>query len=59
LRVHLDNDVGVVALLGDHLAELVGGDAAHVVVHGGAHGDGLFRHVHARKDRGLRCRVQG
>mmetsp|Transcript_3468 Transcript_3468/g.4859 ORF Transcript_3468/g.4859 Transcript_3468/m.4859 type:complete len:531 (-) Transcript_3468:80-1672(-) len=33
-----------------HLAEVVGGDAAHVVVHGGQHGDGLARHVHPRED---------
>jgi hypothetical protein len=33
-------------LLGDDLAELVGGDAAHVVVHRGAHRDRRLGHIH-------------
>mmetsp|Transcript_27816 Transcript_27816/g.68381 ORF Transcript_27816/g.68381 Transcript_27816/m.68381 type:complete len:665 (+) Transcript_27816:128-2122(+) len=37
---------------GHHLALVVGGDAAHVVVHGGDHGDGLLGHVHAGEDGG-------
>mmetsp|Transcript_28961 Transcript_28961/g.64766 ORF Transcript_28961/g.64766 Transcript_28961/m.64766 type:complete len:331 (-) Transcript_28961:957-1949(-) len=39
-----------VALLLHHLAEMVGGYPAHVVVHGGQHGDGLLGHVHAGED---------
>lgn len=36
----------------DHLAEVVGGDAAHVVVHCGQDGNGLLGDVHASEDRG-------
>lgn len=36
----------------DHLPLVVGGDAAHVVVHGGKHRDGFLGDVHARKDHG-------
>ena len=36
----------------DHLPLVVGGDATHVVVHGGKHGDGLLGDVHAREDHG-------
>jgi hypothetical protein len=34
------------------LAEVVGGDAAHIVVHRRQDGDGLFGHVHAGEDGG-------
>mmetsp|Transcript_36508 Transcript_36508/g.92269 ORF Transcript_36508/g.92269 Transcript_36508/m.92269 type:complete len:522 (-) Transcript_36508:522-2087(-) len=47
-----DHGVGVAGRRAEHLAVVVGGDAAHVVVHGGDHGDRLLRHVHARKDGG-------
>lgn len=35
-----------------YLALEVCGDSAHVVVHGGQHGDGLFGHVHSGEDHG-------
>ena len=36
----------------DHLPLVVGGDAAHVVVHSGKHRDGFLGDVHAREDHG-------
>mmetsp|Transcript_40257 Transcript_40257/g.101331 ORF Transcript_40257/g.101331 Transcript_40257/m.101331 type:complete len:257 (+) Transcript_40257:765-1535(+) len=47
-----DHMVGVAVLQRHHLAVVVGGDAAHVVVDGGQDGDGLLVHIHARKDLG-------
>lgn len=35
-----------------HLPLVVGGDAAHVIVHGGKHGDRLLGDVHTREDHG-------
>ena len=37
---------------GQHLTLVVGGDATHVVVHGGDHRDGLLGDVHTGEDRG-------
>ena len=33
-----------------YLAEVVRGNASHVVVHRGEHRDGVLRHVHPRED---------
>eukprot|EP00123_Amoebidium_parasiticum_P009646 comp19618_c0_seq1/m.23132 comp19618_c0_seq1/g.23132 ORF comp19618_c0_seq1/g.23132 comp19618_c0_seq1/m.23132 type:complete len:521 (+) comp19618_c0_seq1:701-2263(+) len=46
-----DNNV-LTVLVGDNLAEIVSGDTAHVVVHGGQHGDGLLGHINTGKDGG-------
>lgn len=39
-------------MLATDLSAEVGGRAAHVVVHGGQHGDGLLGDVDAREDHG-------
>ena len=46
------DDLVLAVLVRQHLALVVGGDAAHVVVHGGQHRDGLPGHVHAGEDHG-------
>ncbi len=46
------NDLVLAVLVRDDLAPVVGGDAAHVVVDGGEHGDGLAGDVDAGKDHG-------
>ena len=49
-----DHGVGVAVLLGQRLAVIIRGDAAHVVVHGRQHRDRLARHVDIGEDaRGL------
>ena len=40
----------VITLFGHDLAETVGGDATHVVVHSGADRDRLLGHIHAGED---------
>mmetsp|Transcript_21222 Transcript_21222/g.40396 ORF Transcript_21222/g.40396 Transcript_21222/m.40396 type:complete len:210 (+) Transcript_21222:517-1146(+) len=44
------NTVGLLRSGAQHLAQVVGGDSAHVVVHGGDHRNGLFGDVHAGED---------
>lgn len=47
-----DGVANAVVKVGEHLANVVGWDAAHVVVHGWQHRDWLFCHVDARKNLG-------
>ena len=51
-KTHLNFGMGILVGRLDDLAEVVGRDAAHVVMHGGQHRDWLLRHIHASKDRG-------
>jgi len=46
------DSVGIFLRRVQHLAPVVRGNTAHIVVHGRQHGDRLFRQIHASKDAG-------
>ena len=46
------NRIRIAAFFGQHFAVIVGWDAAHVVVNGWEHGDGLAAQIDARKNLG-------